>query len=383
MALFAADHRCVADEPQQQLLAHYMPWFSADVENGKFGYHWTMNHCDPNRIDESGRREIASHHYPLIGTYDSEDPHVLEYHVLLMKFSDIDGVVFDWYGTRDFWDYQKIDRSTQAMTPWLKKAKLDFTFCYEDQTVKHMINNGKIKASEGIAETVSEFDKLAKEYFEDPSWIRSDGKPILLMFGPQHFTPDSWSKVIAKAKSPPEVYGLSHADPAFKLPGSFAWPPVEGLGKIVPVEKWQGHLRYVYNKEKSRKMIPVVFPEFHDYYAQAKVKDNYGHIDDREGATFRKSLQLARETKAEFVQLVTWNDVGEGTTIEPTREFGYRYLEILIEEHANPKFTKEDLKLPLELYKLRKAGDDRADAVSEALFSGRTRRARKLLSLQK
>ena len=33
------------------------------------------------------------------------DPAVLEYHVLLMKLGGIDGVIVDWYGQDNYYDY--------------------------------------------------------------------------------------------------------------------------------------------------------------------------------------------------------------------------------------------------------------------------------------
>src|SRR5207249_2681279 len=57
---------------------HYMPWFEAPenpVAGGTYswGWHWTMNTKNPNVIDGSGKRQIASHYYPLIGPYSSKD----------------------------------------------------------------------------------------------------------------------------------------------------------------------------------------------------------------------------------------------------------------------------------------------------------------------
>src|SRR5689334_4515096 len=79
------------------------------------GWHWTMGRFDPERIGPEGRREIASHSYPLVGPYDSADPDVLEYHTLLMKVAGIDGVVADWYGSEDFNDYAAIHRRTALL----------------------------------------------------------------------------------------------------------------------------------------------------------------------------------------------------------------------------------------------------------------------------
>src|SRR3954469_23454004 len=92
----------VALADPKPLLVHYMPWFVAQPYSPTWGWHWTMNHYNPDSMDGSGRREIASWYYPQIGPYDSLDPVVLEYHVLLMKLAGIDGVIVDWYGSDNY-----------------------------------------------------------------------------------------------------------------------------------------------------------------------------------------------------------------------------------------------------------------------------------------
>ena len=79
-----------------------------------------MNTFNPDRTVK-GRRQIASHFYPLIGPYDSNDPHGLEYHLLLMKLSGIDGVIVDWYGLHDFRDYLMLHRNTQHLVKQVER----------------------------------------------------------------------------------------------------------------------------------------------------------------------------------------------------------------------------------------------------------------------
>src|ERR1017187_10349760 len=95
---------CASPKP---VMVHYMPWFQTPYSLGgtSWGYHWTMNYFNPNVLT-NGNREIDSWYYPLIGPYDSIDPAVLEYHVLLMKLGGIDGVIVDWYGQDNYYDYQ-------------------------------------------------------------------------------------------------------------------------------------------------------------------------------------------------------------------------------------------------------------------------------------
>ena len=97
-----------------KVYAHYMPWFENSA-NGRWGMHWTMATADPNAVDADGKRQIAAHFYPLIGPYSSSDPDLIEYHLLLMKLAGIDGVLIDWYGTHDVYDYRANKRNAEAL----------------------------------------------------------------------------------------------------------------------------------------------------------------------------------------------------------------------------------------------------------------------------
>src|SRR5262245_47860179 len=105
----------VASAATKPVMVHYMPWYVAKPYSGAWGWHWTMNHFNPDNINASGKRDIASQYYPLIGPYDSLDPTVLEYHVLLMKLGGIDGVIVDWYGQDNYYDYAINNARTLAL----------------------------------------------------------------------------------------------------------------------------------------------------------------------------------------------------------------------------------------------------------------------------
>ncbi|MEZ6107459.1 MAG: hypothetical protein R3B96_15390 [Pirellulaceae bacterium] len=50
-----ASNRLAAQESRDEpplIMAHYMPWYSADGGAGRWGWHWTMNHFDPTRVTE-------------------------------------------------------------------------------------------------------------------------------------------------------------------------------------------------------------------------------------------------------------------------------------------------------------------------------------------
>jgi len=353
-------HSSFATEPQ--FLAHYMPWYATKDVSGEWGWHWTMGHFDPDQKKWDDQRDIASHDYPLIGPYDSGDDHALECQVLLMKLAGLDGVIIDWYGTSDLNDHAVNHRHTQQLIPWLKKAGLKFAICYEDQAVKTLKNGADMKQAQKDLEWAEE------QWFGDDSYVKHDGRPVLLVFGPQHL---KWKFDL---KTKPVVFGLAHLAKPNGLEGVFAWPPVSG-GKSLAPAQWKKELGLIYAREE--KLIATAFPGFKDIYKQAGVHDSYGSISSRDGQTLTESLDLALKSKAPIIQIATWNDYGEGTVIEPTRSNGYRYLEAL------PKCgNKADLRLPVMLYQLRKRGSD-AKALDQAaahLFSSRFIEAEALLA---
>ncbi len=354
-----------AAEADKLILAHYMPWYETKEVSGHWGWHWTMDHFDPERVRWDGEREAASHDYPLIGLYDSGDDHALECQVLLMKFAGLDGVVVDWYGTKDALDFAANHRHTERLFPWLKKAGLKFAICYEDQALGQAAKAKAIPAGETLAQAKSDLLWAQEHWFGDEAYVKQDGRPVMLVFGPQYLQREQWSELRGALSSKPMIFGLPHLAKERGLDGVFGWPPVEG-GKTLTAEQWRKELDALYARRGAGEaVIATVFPGFKDIYKQAGVHDSYGTIAPRFGATFSESLDLAMKSGAPIVQVATWNDYGEGTMIEPTRNRGYRYLELLQQRKGVKSFGVADLRLPVMLYQLRKRSLGDAEIAGE------------------
>jgi len=138
-------------------------------------------------------------------------------------------------------------------------------------------------------------------------------------------------------------------------------------------------------KRATPNSIAVVFPKFHDIY-----ETSYGYIDDQNGATFNETLDLATKSDSPLIQIATWNDYGEGTIIEPTNQFGFKYLETLQKYRTQQssstfQYTANHLNLPITLYKLRKLSKNhpetqqQLDKVSQLLFTEKINKANALI----
>ena len=348
------------------VMVYYMPWYAAKPFSGAWGWHWTMNHFNPDTLNASGEQQIASWYYPLIGPYDSSDPAVLEYHVLLMKLAGIDGVIVDWYGSANYLDYAANNRATARLFDFTRKAGLKFSICYEDQTIQHMIDGQYLASTNAIMQAQQDMLFLQTNYFSESSYLRLDGKPVLLNFGPQYFSANSdWVKIFSVLAPPNQPAFFTEDNRLADGVGAFDWPPMwlsqtPGTGGVLSDTALKNYLSDFEQKAKVwPAFISSAFPRFHDIYQRAGNRNYWGYLGDRNGETLRETLSQAMTDSSAIAQIVTWNDFGEGTAVEPTKEYGYRDLGLIQDfrrQHldSNFSFRTNDLNLALQFYNLRR-----------------------------
>jgi hypothetical protein len=353
----------VAQGAPKPVMVHYMPWFVSQPYSGSWGWHWAMNHFNPGITNSNGEQEIASWYYPLIGPYDSADPVVLEYHVLLMKLAGIDGVIVDWYGMDNFNDYAVNNQRTLALFNYTRKADLKFSLCYEDATIKQE-TNGFITASAAISHAQQTMLYAQTNFFMDASFLRLSNAPVLLNFGPQYFKNNSdWVSIfsVLNATNQPAFYTLDNRLAVGA--GAFDWPPMwksgGGTNTLTPAQLQSYLVSFDQTAGGWPGFVSSAFPRFHDIYAQAGAGGSYGGLDDANGNTLTSTLRRAMTNNSAIVQIVTWNDFGEGTIVEPTREYGYRDLGIIQDfrrqyTDANFSYHTNDLAMAFRFYNLRK-----------------------------
>jgi len=348
------------------VMVYYMPWFTSKPYSGSWGWHWTMDHFNPDLVTATGERQIASWYYPLIGPYDSSDPALLEYHVLLMKLAGIDGVIVDWYGSANFLDYGINNQAAMKLFQFTRKADLKYSICYEDQTIQHMIDEHFLSATNGLARAQLDMLYLQTNFFSDASYLRLKGQPVLLNFGPQHFMQNgSWAEIfsVLAATNQPAFFTEDNRLPVGM--GAFDWPPMwmsqaPGTGGVLSGAALKGYLADFDQKAGTwPAFISSAFPRFHDIYQRSGVRNYWGYLGDRHGDTLRETLDRGMTNSSSIVQIVTWNDFGEGSMVEPTEEYGFRDLGIIQDFrrlYLDSDFSRgtNDLALALQFYHLRR-----------------------------
>jgi glycoprotein endo-alpha-1,2-mannosidase len=346
-----------------QVYMHYMTWFQGKSVSGYWGSHWRMANKNPDVIvdETTGKRQIASHYYPLIGPYDSKDPDVVEYHLLLMKYAGVDAVLIDWYGSHTLNDYRLNLLGTNALIDKTDDVGMKFSVVYEEYTA------GKVEESTSktaIQAAQADMLYLKQNYFSKEEYLEINDVPVLLTFGPRFFQqPSQWSEIFSVLGTKPKFLPLwNHGGLTGETDnGEFSW---------VDFNASLSELNSFYNKGPHVEiLIGSAYPRFHDFYEEGGWGDSYGYVADNAGATLQATLNKATERNANYLQLVTWNDFGEGTVIEPTLEDEFSSLQA-IQEFTGVSYGLEELEL-IHTYYLRKKelkGNAEAAVTLEKIF---------------
>jgi hypothetical protein len=327
---------------QRKIFVHVMPWFQVG------GQHWTMR----SRNSATG---IASWYAPMIGEYSSNDGNVIEYQLLLMKYAGIDGVLLDWPGLATANDLPQNKASAEAMINRTAAFGLEFGVVYEDQYA----------VSVDVAR--NDMAYVRDNFFTRPNHIKVNGAPALLVFGPQKFrTAADWTTILSAFPTSPTFFALWYNNAAgSNADGKFAWIAQNGLKGVSDFDNALDGVNHGL-------MIPVLYPGFNSYYAEGgwpgpTFKISYTlKTDNTEGGdTFRSTFDLGKYA-GDPLQIATWNDYGEGTMIEPTNQFQYRFLTTL-QQSVGTVYTDAELKIVKMLYDQRKQfGASRQSVLDQA-----------------
>jgi len=347
----------------KKIYAHMLPWFEtpASSSNGMWGTHWTMANQNPNVISSNGQRQIASYYYPMIGPYASSDHDVIEYQLLLMKYAGLDGVLIDWPGTIQAYDYPKNLNNCEAIMALTAAVGLDFAVVYEDANVgaasaAHFISNE-------IAAGQADVTYAQNTYFGQSNYIHVNGPPLLLDFGPQTFTTQSdWDQVLAPLSTKPTLITLWYESSmaGSDASGEFAWLYQDFLTGLTNF----------YQNHPVNVRFGVGYPGFNPFYAAGGWAGPTYTLPYNGTGTFVQTLGMAASSDAGYVQLATWNDYGEGTMIEPTVQFGYGFLTTL-QQNLGVTYGQNELDLINTLYNQRKqyAGNSAMQAMLDQAFN--------------
>ncbi len=350
------------------VFVHYFNWFKTpDVGGSWRNWEWKGNgpQHDPERVLANGRRDIASVYYPLIGPYDSSRPEVFEYHMLTAIAARIDGFFIDWYGIPS-----EEEKGFGPLLDMAARVGFKMCVCFEDKAMFGYHYKVQTRA-DAVRNAISNLNYIIETHGKHPAYLRIDGRPVVINF--------SWSEPADTVK--PKADGFSAAEYAEIL------SEVRKKHPICFIHDYHAHIRESYwdVSDNVYPWLDVNGEALDRFYNEAAQRRRAGRIQfvtslvypgfdntgvwgwgdgpfvtpREDGAFYARSWEKALSNDASFVQIATWNDFGEGATLEPALDYGYQYLEMTESYAARLKGVPSDggagLRIPAAIYRERQA----------------------------
>ncbi|MBZ9795689.1 glycoside hydrolase family 99-like domain-containing protein [Mesorhizobium sp. ES1-4] len=334
-------------------IAFYLPQFYPFPENdlwwGKGFTEWTNVTKAKPLFDGHDQPHLPTD----LGFYDLRLRETQHEQITLAKEYGIDAFCFHYYW---FGGKRLLDKPVDA---FLADSLADFPFCLcwanENWTRRWDAAEQEVLIAQSYGPGWEErFADSLVPFFRDPRYVRVDGKPLLVVYRPQHI-PDArraaeqWREHCRKM-GVGEIHivsALTHGNDNYEQYGFDAgveFPPhnmrVDPVNDILPsYEPYNGYAvefadvaRDCLSRDRrDRRIYRTVFPSWDN---TARVKDRalivLGATVENYERWLKGASSLTKKDRAASEQLLfinAWNEWAEGCHLEPDRKFGRGFLE--------------------------------------------------------
>lgn len=337
-----------------KLLAFYLPQFHQIVENDEW---WGRGFTEWTNVSKAVP-QFLNHYQPHLpgelGFYDLRLKEVMKRQIELAKMYGIYGFCFYHYW---FAGKRLLEKPVNML---LKDKELDIPFCLcwanENWTRRWdgLENEVLIKQNHSKEDDLK-FIKDISEYFKDDRYIKIDGKPVLIIYRTELLpnpieTIELWRKYCSEIGWKDifiigaQTFGFEDYT-KYGMDAGVEFPPhniyncpilnkeidfvnTKFTGLVYDYKKLVNEKLYI--KKSNKKVFKTVMPSWDN---TARKPNNASIFKNSTPELYKTWLKdVIYSTKEDFLEnsnfvfINAWNEWGEGTHLEPDREYGYSYL---------------------------------------------------------
>jgi len=348
--------------------AHYYPWYRKPDYPILGGGDWGAGYTN----------------HPVLGEYNSRDFSIISQHLAWVEKAGIDFLVFEWVGS-EFWNDITLRDYYLSI---LKDSKIKFCIHYDSSLSLNRYRSDPAKFSYDFNEKYSadktkgqkfleDFEYLADTYFNHPQYLKINGQPVIIIYNTSMFRNISkyferlkinmskrnislfliadivsWAGIKLTRKnisylwemSPKELIKIFN-----RVIGRLSLKKYENdifLNKyfnaitsynMFSVNRTSNFLKnvdkvyqkfYNYGNSNNLCFVPTVIPGYDDKNLRGLNRPTLGR---KEGKFYEDFWMIAKkyiDPSLKMVLITTFNEWHEGTQIEPSKEYGTKYLEL-------------------------------------------------------
>jgi hypothetical protein len=294
-----------------EVLAFYYTWYGAPRQNGH-ALHW-------NRVDASKHDISDSTHYPTQGAYDSRDPQVIDRHIDQAKAHGLTGFIATWWGQGKY-----EDKAFSIVLGRAEEKNFKVTVYWETAP-------GKDQAQ--IEHAVDDLVYLVTRYGKSKAFLKVNGRPVIFVYGRVmgQVPAASWPAILREAHAKAGDFLLIADGYQEKYANLFdGVHEYNNCGSVKgkSPEALRAWAADHYNKAVSlaRKHDRISCVTLIPGYDDTKIRKPGLKAERQKGEVYRVLWEEAIKARPDWVLITSWNEWHEGSEIEPSLEYGDKYL---------------------------------------------------------
>lgn len=315
--------------PGKKVLAFYYAWYGdGNPESGMIDvwHGWKGGH-GPNllkdllaqgKVEEPQYVVARSTHLPLLGPYDSYEEESIRHHMKWAKEAWIDGFIVSWWGISP-----ATDEGMSKILDIADKYGRNITIYYET-------NRCKTK-EERIKRGIEDLTHVLNKYGTHPAFLKINGKPVIFVYSRVmgQVSLDEWVAIVEGTRKTAKADFLLNVEDLTGISEIYrqAFDGTHIYSRPTPPRSPEA-IREAVREAKSYGKISTVTvsPGFDDTGILGTLKATVA--PRRDGELYEQWWKIALKVNPDWVLITSWNEWMEGSEIEPTVEYGKKYLEL-------------------------------------------------------
>ncbi|MGW8764135.1 endo-1,3-alpha-glucanase family glycosylhydrolase [Streptomyces sp. NPDC055815] len=272
------------------LLAYYYQWFSP------------------------GSWQRAKTDLPLAGPYSSDDTQVIDRQITEAKSAGIDGFLVGWkHGTVN-------DRRLRKLVDAAEARNFKLALIYQSLDFH--------RRPLPVDRVAADFRYFRDQFADSPALLRVGGRPLTVWSGTWRYSHAEVATVTSAVRGDLRVLASEKNVDGYRRIAdvtdgdAYYWSSADPETTPGYAEKLQDMARAVHAENKI--WLAPCAPGF-----DAQLVGGTRPVPRRDGATLAAAYAAALRSSPDAIGLISWNEFSENTHVEPSRDHGDRFLQVL------------------------------------------------------
>ena len=286
----AGSGRVMAAAPEPiPVLAYYYIWFDANSWNRA-------------KID-----------YPLLGRYSSDDANVMRQHIQWAKAAGINGFIVSWKST------EKLNRRLEQMIDLAEAEDFKLVIIYQGLDFE--------RNPLPVERVATDLEYFVDHYANYAAFDLFE-KPVVIWSGTWKFSHDQVASVTAGLQDYLLILASEKNTKGYERLADLVDGNAYYWSSVNP-DTFPGYA------EKMTAMGEAIHANAGLWIApvaaafDARLIGGTTVVERKDGQTLQKEMNTALQSSPDAIGLISWNEFSENSHIEPSENFGHRYLDVL------------------------------------------------------